>query len=183
MEAMNREYPKLRKEQLNRLFVDGLGDSVKKVTDITAYPLLIDLKDPYPLKLRVYLFNCTNPPGGRALDEFKIQVIGPGQKPGMKGHFDYSGGRLAILAAFVQQSEDYNDGIFVLWDADKHPEFSYSANFQVKADTIIDALSLPVACAERHNKEIILAAQPKHLLDAIRMRVDIMNAGILEECT
>ena len=178
MEAMSKIPKKLKREQLNRLFVDGLGPAVKKVDDINGKPLLVDLKEPFPLKLRVYLYNCTNPPGGRALDEYKIQVIVPGQKRGTRGRFDYSGGRLAILAAFVGLSEDTDDGVFVLWDADKHPEFSYSANFQVKAETIIEALCIPVAASTRANNEVILAVRPRHLLSAVRMRVDIMNRNI-----
>ena len=175
---MGAHMKKLNKEQLNRLFIDGLGSAVEKVEDITAKPLLIDIRRPYPIKLRVYLYNCTNPPGGRALDEYKIQLIVPEQARGQRGTLDYSGGRLAILAAFARVSDRLDDGVFVLWDADKHVEFSYSANLQVKAETIIEALCLPVAQGTRSNNEIVLASRPKHLLSAIEMRIDIMTKDI-----
>jgi len=169
---------RLNKEQLNRLFVDGLGSAVEKVKDINAKPLIIDLKYPYALKLRVYLYNCTNPPGGRALDEYKIQVIVPNQSRGQRGRFDYSDGRLAILAAYARLSDDIDNGVFVFWDADKHTEFSYSANLQVKAETIIEALCIPVATGTRANNEVVLAVRPKYLLSAIETRIDIMSHDI-----
>ena len=61
---------RLSKHDLNKTFLDGLGERVKWHSDEDSCPLLIDLSAPMQLKLRVYLFNCTNPPGGRALDEY-----------------------------------------------------------------------------------------------------------------
>ena len=64
-------------------------------------------------------------------------------------------------------------GFFVLWDAYKHDEFSFSANFQVKAQVIVDALSTPVARGTKNNGEIILAARSNHLLQAIEERLEV----------
>jgi hypothetical protein len=177
---MSAKSHKLGRTMLNRLFVDSLGDAVLKTEDLDAKPLIIDLLKPYPLRLRVYLYNCTNPPGGRALDEYKIQVIVPDQQRGTRGSFDYSCGRMALLAAYVCLSDEIADGVFVLWDATKHADFSYSANFQVKAETIIEALCIPVSASTRGNNEIVLAARPQHLLSAIEKRMDIMSRDILE---
>lgn len=171
---------KLRKARLNRLFVNSLGNAVLNVENLDDKPFLIDLRKPYPLRLRVYLYNCTNPPGGRALDEYKIQVIAPNQQRGTRASFDYSDGRMALLAAYTFLSDEIENGVFILWDATKHADFSYSANFQVKAETIIEALCIPVATGTRGNKEIILAARPQHLLSAIEMRMDIMSRDIRE---
>lgn len=171
------ERPKrLSKQTLNKIFLDGLGDRVKWHNGIQSNPLLIDLLAPMPLRLRVYLFNCTNPPGGRALDEYKFQVILPGQQRGDRASLDYSDGRLPIIAAFVHEGPS---GIFLLWDAYKHKDFSYSANMQVKADVIIQALCSKTAEYKRNNGEIIVAAQTHYLFEAIRCREDIIRQEIL----
>lgn len=177
---MSRKSHKLGRATLNRLFVESLGDAVIKTEDLDAKPLIIDLQKPYLLKLRVYLYNCTNPPGGRALNEYKIQVIVPDQKRGARASFDYSDGRMPLLAAYVCLSDEIENGVFVLWDTTKHNDFSYSANFQVKAETIIEALCIPISASTRGNNETVLAARRQHLLSAIEMRMDMMSRDILE---
>jgi len=71
------------------------------------------------------------------------------------------------------------NGVFVLWDADKHDDFAYSANMQVKSEAIIGALSSKVSKTKRNNNEIIVAARPEYLYDAIKCRIDIMKEDIL----
>lgn len=178
---MSTRLPKLNRERLNSLFVNSLSDAVLKVENLNEKPLLLDLGKPYSLKFRVYLYNCTNPPGGRSLDEYKIQLIVPNQERGSRANFDYSDGRMALLAAYVRLSEEIENGVFVLWDATKHKNFSYSANIQVKSETIIEALCIPVAIGLRGNNEIVLASRPQHLLSAIEKRIDIMIRDIQEE--
>ncbi len=167
---------RLSKLELNRLFLEGLGNKVAYNSDVEKAPLLVNLAEPLSLGLRVYLFNCTNPPGGRALDEYKIQVILPEQKRGERGKVDYSEGRMPLLVAYVQEG---SDGIFVLWDSDKHEDFSYSANMQVKSDVIINALYSDVSSIIRKNNEIILAARPNYLYKAILLRLDLRRKEIL----
>jgi len=169
---------KLKKQQLNQLFIEGLGNAVKEHNGIDAAPLLVDLKSPFPLRLRVYLFNCTNPPGGRSLDEYKIQVILPGQARGSRASLDYSDGRMPILAAYACFADEVKDGVFVLWDSYKHDDFSYSANMQVKSDTIIKALCAPLSISKRSNDEVVIASRPPHLLDAIRHRIKIFRKDL-----
>lgn len=170
----NRGSPKLKKEQLYKLFVDGLGGKVESHTALDKPPLLVDLCQPYQLRMRVYLYNCTNPPGGRSLDEYKIQIILPGQPRGQRGSLDFSDQRMPILAAYAVIGEEIDDGVFILWDPFMHPDFAYSANMQVKSETIIKALGETVAVSRRGNGEVILAARPQHLYEAIRYRVDIL---------
>ena len=62
------------KKDLNSIFLDGLGSHIAFHSDTTQRPMLVDLS-PRKLRLRVYIWNCTNPPGGRALDEYKFQII------------------------------------------------------------------------------------------------------------
>ena len=106
---------RLSKKALNTIFIEGLDDHVTWHSDTTSFPLLVDLC-PRSLRLRVYLWNCTNPPGGRALGEYKIQIILPGQKHGERGHLDYSDGRMPIIGALVRDGEDI---VFAFWDAEK----------------------------------------------------------------
>lgn len=162
---------RLSKQTLNRLFVDGLGVSVKQYSGVN--PLLVDLIPPFPLRIRAYLYNCTNPPGGRAPDEYKFQIILPGQRRNTRGTLDYSDGRMPVLAAYARMIDEEMGGVFVLWDPYKHKEFSYSANMQARADTIIRALYEPVSSSTRTNGEIILAVRPEYLTEALRMRVEI----------
>lgn len=175
---MGKRSLKLKKQQLNQLFIEGLGNAVKDHNGFDAAPLLVDLKPPFPLRLRVYLFNCTNPPGGRALDEYKIQIILPGQSRGSRASLDYSDGRMPLLAAYVCFADEVTDGVFVLWDSFKHEDFSYSANMQVKSETIIKALCSPLSISKRNNNEVVIAARPRYLLDAIRHRIVILRKDI-----
>jgi len=172
--------PKLRKQQMHQLFIDAVGTAVLRHSSINAAPLLVDLKPPCPLRLRVYMFNGTNPPGGRALDEYKIQIILPDQRRGSRASLDFSDGRMPVLAAYVCIADGVKDGVFVLWDAFKHSDFAYSANMQVKSETIIKALASPTVLSKRNNEEIIIAAQAPYLLDAIKYRVEIMQKNITE---
>ncbi len=178
---MSAEIQRLSKQKLQQLLIDALGDKVKEHSDIKKTPLLVDLVEPYPLRMRIYIFNCTNPPGGRALDEYKIQIILPGQARGSRGELDFSDGRMPLLVAYARIVDEEAGGVFVLWDPFIHKDFSYSANMQVKSETIIKALSVRIAQYKRSNGEIILASQADYLLDMIKRRVAIMREGLLEE--
>lgn len=171
--------PRLSKRKLHQLFLDGLGEMVKSHSDIAKSPLVVDLLPPFAHKLRIYLYNCTNPPGGRGLDEYKIQVILPGQKRGARGSLDFSDSRMPILMAYARIIDEDTGGVFVMWDPYKHDDYSYSANMQVKSETLIRALCVPVASYTRGNGEIILAARGEHLVEAIRQRVVIMRESII----
>lgn len=85
-----------------------------------------------------------------------------------------------MLAAYALIGDDLSDGVFILWDPFKHEDFAYSANIQVKSETIIKALGETVAVSKRGNDEIILAARPQHLYKAIMQRVQIMADGAKE---
>lgn len=169
------ESKRLSKKALNTIFIKGLGDHVSWHSSISDFPVLIDLT-PRKLRLRVYLWNCTNPAGGRALDEYKTQVILPGQKSGERKALDYSDGRTPIIGALVR---DRDDNIFTFWDAYKHDDFSYSANMQVKAEVIVEAMCRNVAETTRKNNERIVCSRPEFLYDAILRRMDIMHEELV----
>ena len=61
--------PKLKKQELNKVFLNGLNGYVKWSSGEDSAPLLIDIEtlSGIEYRLRAYLFNLTNPPGGRAV--------------------------------------------------------------------------------------------------------------------
>lgn len=167
--------PRFSKYALNRIFVDALGNSVKWIGKIDEKPLLIDIAIPHLVRLRAYLYNCTNPPGGRKSNEYKSQIIVPGQNRGERGNFDFSDDRIVILGAYAKLIEQSEDGVFVFWDTMRHANFSYSANIQVKSELLIAALAKPVCEGKKTNGEIILTAKPEFLLNAIKRRIEIVS--------
>ena len=170
---------KLKKQELNRRFIEGLGSHVCWTSDEDSAPLLIDIRSNTgtEYRLRVYLYNLTNPPGGRATDEYKAQIILPGQQKKERASLDYSDGRFPLLVAYAQEGKD---GVFVLWDADKHDNIAFSSNIQVKSDAIIKALYKRIVRSCRTNNEIIVSARPQYLYEAIRERMSIMRQNVLE---
>ncbi len=165
------------KQDLNGIFLEGLGSHVAFHSDVSERPMLVDLV-PRRLRLRVYIWNCTNPPGGRALDEYKFQIILPGHLPRERAQLDYSDGRTPILGALLH---DGDDEVFAFWDADKHEDFAYSANMQVKADTIISALCSKVAEGTRNNNERSVCARPEYVYEAILRRFEIQHGELMGE--
>lgn len=168
------ETKRLTTKCLNTLFVNSLSSAVLSYSDLSIKPLTVELCKPYPIniKLRVYLFNCTNPPGGRSPDEYKSQIIVPGQLRGCRGQLDFSGDCIVLLGAYAIIGDSMEDGIFVFWDALKHQSFAYSTNIQVKADLLYEALVSHVGSASRVNTEVVYASRPQYLLDAIRKRIE-----------
>jgi hypothetical protein len=133
--------------------------------------------------LRVYLFNATRPPGGRPTGEHKVQLIMPGQKRGQRGRFDASDGRIVLLAGYAAEED-----VFVLWDAGLYPDFAWSRNVQVKAQTLLAASAGKIASQQRRLRptegetatETLIACPPSLLSDGIRLRQDLTYARLGE---
>ncbi len=164
---------RLSTQEMHFFFLMALGNAVIWHGQLERKPLELDVARPYPLRLRVYMYNCTNPPGGRPRDEYKSQLIVPNQQRGARGNFDNSDGRLVLLVAYAVLYGAPEEGVFILYDALQHADFSYSANLQVKADIINRALVEPVAIGRKTNKEIIIAAQREYLCEAIDKRITV----------
>lgn len=163
---------RLSTRELNKLFLQGLGSAVTYVEDDTGKPLIVDIRvESYIAKLRVYLYNCTNPPGGRASDEYKSQIIVPGQMRGERGNFVHDDGRIVLLGAYAFLGDTTDAGVFVFWDAMCHENFSYSANIQVKSEIMVAALSSPVSIGKKSNGETIIACRPQYLFDGVKTRL------------
>lgn len=186
---------RLSVEELHQSFLDALTGSVVTHSLITAKPLEVDLKNPLPPKLRVYMYNATYPPGGRTMGEHKIQLIIPGQGRGECANFDFSGGRIPLLVGYRVDLR-----IFMLWDADLYVDFSYSRNVQVKPDTVYEAFAQGLGREQRRLKgnlktsvkgnqrrnlltqsvEQVITADADHLVQAILERQQETLKRLLE---
>jgi hypothetical protein len=163
---------RLTPRQLNDFFIYSLGNAVTNINDPNEKPLLVDIKlSSFSVKLCVYLYNCTNPPGGRASDEYKSQIIVPGQQRGQHGSFVHADGRIVHLGAYAILGNTPDTGVFVFWDAMYHENFAYSANIQVKSEILIAALTQPVSIGRKNNNEKIIACRPQYLCEGIESRI------------
>lgn len=164
---------KLTTYELHKVFIDSLSSAVYSHSDLNEKPLLVTLNPPHCMKLKVYLFNCTNPPGARQAGECKSQLILPGQQRGERGHFELDPEYKTLLVGFCTVTEDIQDGSYVLWDLKKHMEFAYSASVQVALSTLLRSYTEPVFCMKkRGNGEWIVVCQRTYLLEAIYMRMN-----------
>lgn len=165
------------KEELNGLIIEDLGDRVVWSSGINSKTLLLDLEMP-KRKLRIYVFNCTCPPGGRALDEYKIQMIIEGQNRGERGRINTDDGRIPLIMGYACPFDDDKDGVYIIWDTSFHMEFAYSANLQCYLDPMLQTLSeAVVTCYKKGNREQIVVARRENLTKAIEQRIqlDIQN--------
>lgn len=163
--------PRLSTTQINNLFVASLGPDVTIVGSTSDKPLLVNLHIPFEVRLRAYLYNCTNPPGGRTSDEYKSQIIVPGQARGTRGNFVFADNRIVLLGAYARLTDDNDSGVFVFWDPMYHVNFAYSANIQVKSEILVRAIAEPISFGKKSNGETIVACQPEHLVEAIKARI------------
>ena len=171
---------RLTQKELHDLFLQDVGIYADYVMDNGRKPLCLHLKYPFNRYLKVYIFNCTAPPGGRSIDEFKVQLILDGQKRGERGHFNTSDGRTILIVGYAAPFVDVAGGIWVLFELDKHMEFAYSANIQVYLRQILPSLERDVYVCQKQNKEILVISQRQYLLDALKKRFDIDLAVMLE---
>ena len=160
---------RLSVEQLHRTFLEALNGSVVSHSGLDSKPLEVDLKSPFPPKLRVYIYNATYPPGGRTMGEHKIQLIVPGQDRGARANFDSSGGRIPLLVGYRSDLH-----IFMLWDAELYVDFSYSRNVQVMPETVYEAFARGIGKQKRNlwtgDGEIVITSDARHLGQAILER-------------
>jgi hypothetical protein len=154
---------------LHRAFIAALEPRVVHHSDIEKKPLALDCTHPMPPRLRAYLYNVTHPPGARTDGEHKVQLIVPGQPRGGVGTFDASGNRFVLLCGY-----EADLGIFVLWDADQYPIFTYSRNVQVRRDTLHTALIAGMSEQARYLRgghvDVVVAARSDALADAVALR-------------
>ncbi len=167
----------LSAEKLHNAFLEALDGRVIKHSSPNEKPLNVDLAPPIPLRVRAYLYNATHPPGGRTMGEHKIQLMVPGQRRTERGNFDYSDGRIVLLLGYESELS-----VFVLWDAGLYRDFPFSRNVQVKAETVYEAYATGIALQARRlwgNEELVIAAYPNRLLEALELRTNVSLRRLL----
>ncbi|RWP98755.1 helix-turn-helix domain-containing protein [Mesorhizobium sp.] len=173
---------RLTQLDLHRHFITMLGKGVTSHSALSQKPLELDLASPFPGRVRIYLFNATRPPGGRPLGEHKVQLIMPGQRRDERGSFDHGDGRMVFLVGYAAEED-----VFVLWDAGLYPDFAWSRNVQVKAETIVEASAGKLATQQRHLRpadgqavtETLLAAPASRLVEAMQRRVQLTRERMM----
>ena len=126
---------RLSSEELDKQFIAAVGTAavVSASTD-AAGELVVELLPPLPRRVRVYLYNATNPPGGRPTPEHKIQLMVAGQRKGERANFDWSDVDLVLLCGYVSEYD-----VFAFWDASLHRNFAHSTNLQIKTAIVKSA--------------------------------------------
>ena len=161
--------------QLNTLFVSDLKESFVLKNGLNEKPILVVPKALPNVMYKVYIYNCTNPVGGRSLDECKIQLKLPKQPKGMRGVLDESDGTNILIVGFFRL-DDRDNGAWIIWETDKHREFAYSTNLQIKVGFIYDTIVKKYFYTKKKgNSEIVVLSNRDSLVDAIdlRRRIDL----------
>jgi len=153
--------------QLQQYFLSKLGDALVEHSDVEERPLLVTIEIPFKITLTVYLFPSTNPPGGRALNEYKFNLSVPSQKRGERGSFDRTFGD-PLLVSYIA---DYD--VFAIYDAEKHQSFSLNANVQIRQEAALEAMLKNVATYKRSSGEIVVTAYAPYLVDGIKKWFDL----------
>lgn len=169
--------------QMHERLIAALGKRVLRHGPTSAKPLEIDLGGSLPVRVRVYMFNATRPPGGRPLGEHKVQLIVPGQRRGERGSFDHGDDRTVLLVGYAAEED-----VYILWDAGLYSNFAWSRNVQVKAETIIEASAGKLASQFRQLRpgegaavvETLIAAPAERLAEAIDTRIQVSRRRLLD---
>ena len=174
---------RISQTEMHERLIAALGKRVLRHGPTSAKPLEIDLGGQLPVRIRVYMFNATRPPGGRPTGEHKVQLIVPGQRRGERGSFDHGDDRVVLLVGYVAEED-----VYVLWDAGLYANFAWSRNVQVKVETIIEATAGKLATQFRQLRpaegpaivETLLAAPTERLAEAIDTRIQLSRQRLIE---
>ena len=112
---------RLTSAELNQLFISDIGNGYTVVGEQIQKPIIISPFNNKDVKYKVYIYNCTNPPGGRTLDEYKIQLIVPGQGRGQRCYLDESDGTIILIVGFAVY-DSLENGVWIIWETDCHRE-------------------------------------------------------------
>ena len=159
---------RLSTTELQDRFVAAVGPTalIAASTDASG-ELVVELRPPLPRRVRVYIYNATDPPGGRPTPEHKIQLTG--QRRGERGELDWSGVDLVLLCGYVAEHD-----VFVFWDAALHIDFAYSKNLQVRTANVQDAAASGVRVRQNRRlqtgMEVVICAPSQTVIEAIDER-------------
>lgn len=159
---------RLSTTELQDRFVAAVGPTALIAASMDASgELVVELRPPLPSRVRVYIYNATDPPGGRPTPEHKIQLTG--QRRGERGELDWSGVDLVLLCGYVAEHD-----VFVFWDAALHIDFAYSKNLQVRTANVRDAAASGVRVRQNRRlqtgMEVVICAPSQTVIEAIDER-------------
>ena len=159
---------RLSTTELHDRFVAAVGPSAlaDASTDASG-ELIVELRPPLPSRVRVYIYNATDPPGGRSTPEHKIQLTG--QRRGERGELDWSGVDFVLLCGYAAEHD-----VFVFWDAALHIDFAYSKNLQVRTANV-EASGASGARVRQNRRlqtgmEVVICAPSETVIEAIEER-------------
>ncbi len=159
---------RLSTTELHDRLVAAVGPSalVGASTDASG-ELIVERSPPLPSRIRVYIYNATDPPGGRSTPEHKIQLTG--QRRGERGELDWSGVDFVLLCGYAAEHD-----VFVFWDAALHIDFAYSKNLQVRTANVEAAAASGVRVRQNRRlqtgMEVVICAPSKTVIEAIDER-------------
>lgn len=171
----------LSQYELNNRFVEDISRSSNiiddsEINDYNDKPILIGIPSIQKTKFRVYIFNCTECTGRRNNGEYRIQLKIKGMDRNKRGSLEADLDSKNLLIGYA----DTIGGIWVIFDAEKHREFAYSANVQVYFRYMLQAMECNVfKYIKNRTNETVLISDRHHLLEAIQDRVDIDFQGMI----
>ncbi len=121
-------------KRLNAALLTALGDAAVEHTETSRKPIVVTLKSPTKTTLCVYMYSLVGGLGTKRPYEYKAVLRVPGQQVGEYAAFAKLSGADTLLAAY-----HFELGVFVLWDADLHPQFKNGGNIQVAYGTVQEA--------------------------------------------
>ena len=159
---------RLSTTELHDRFVAAVGPSalVNASTDDSG-ALVVELRPPLPGRIRVYIYNATDPPGGRPTPEHKIQLTG--QRRGERGEFDWSKVDFVLVCGYAAEHD-----VFVFWDAALRIDFAYSTSLEVKSANVQAAAASGLRVRQdrrlKTGMEVVICAPSRLLVEAIEER-------------
>ena len=159
---------RLSTTELQDRFIAAVGPTALIAADTDASgELIVELHAPLPSRVRVYIYNATDPPGGRSTPEHKIQLTG--QRRGERGELDWTHVDFVLLCGYVAEYD-----VFVFWDAALHIDFAYSKNLQVRTASVQDAAASGMRVRQHRRlqtgMEVVICAPSQTVIQAIDER-------------
>ncbi len=166
---------RLSTTELQDRFVTAVGPTalIAASTDASG-ELVLELRPPLPGRVRVYIRNATDPPGGRPTPEHKIQLTG--QRRGERGEFDWSGVDFVIVCGYAVEHD-----VFVFWDAALRIDFAYSTSLEVKSANVQAAAASGLRVRQdrrlQTGMEVVICAPSQLVVEAIEERASSGEVG------
>ena len=157
---------RLSTTELHDRFVAAVGPSalVNASTDDSG-ALVVELRPPLPGRIRVYIYNATDPPGGRPTPEHKIQLTG--QRRGERGEFDWSKVDFVLVCGYAAEHD-----VFLFWDAALRIDFAYSTSLEVKSANVQAAAASGLRVRQdrrlKTGMEVVICAPSRLLVEGHR---------------